>query len=246
MTRVRALFVVALAYALLSTASAARATSFVHVDVTCPVPLGAMPKTNHDWRARLSSRMRWERAVGVSLGSLTVFRSYLDGRPENFGLPPLASCPRSGLVLYKWRFSSEEVRRLKHFMGNSRYAWLRQHATSRYFAAQLMRVLGESPRAIAVMLLHATWEARTSTQYSVHASEALGYFMRALEDPKLEYYPCEDIEMLAGELERRLGLFERAHARFSRLRPDSPPATRRVTLELELIQRRDSSPQLVP
>lgn len=231
---------------LLCKSGEARATLFDEDPLTCPVPRGAMPNTPHDWRARLPGRAKWEQPWGTFLQSMTITQVYLDGKPVDSAGFELPRCLRSGLVLYKPYYSFAEARRLHRFVATSQFARLRAQATSRYLALHLMRELGERPSAIARMALTATWEARTPFEYRVYATTALEHHLRLLEDPGLEYYERQKLEMLVGELERRLGLFERARARFLRLKPDSPRPTRIVQLELRLIEAQDSAPQLHP
>jgi hypothetical protein len=95
-------------------------------------------------------------------------------------------------------------------------------------------------------MLRATWEARTPAQYVAYTAETVQHYPRILEEPDLEYYDRQKLEMLVGELERRLGLFERARSRFLRIKPDSPGPLRRVTFELQLIEMRNSAPQYLP
>ena len=189
------------AFLVLSLASAGVAASTVaDVDVTCPI--GGKHFTT------------------LAAMSGTQFGKNLDLKPFGAIISPwpIPKCPENGFVMYKETFGQDEIKRLTIFVLSDTYQALQKTETNYYLAAALMKYLGEPKKNIADALLEATWETENDPRYEKYAGEALGAF-ESLADPS-SGATSEDIsfyQILAGEMERRLGRFDAAKHRFETL-----------------------------
>ncbi|MFP5391179.1 MAG: hypothetical protein ACLGI6_06485 [Gammaproteobacteria bacterium] len=193
----------------------------------------------------------------------TQFGIFLDLKPYGpIAAPwPLAKCPANGFVLYKPKFSKAELAKLKPYVASAEYRTLGANHTDYYLAARLARVAGEPAVTIAQLLLRATWEAgpqedeqgkvKVDTQrYAQYAGEALDAFKAVLAQPADVPEQWQTDQLVALELERRLGRFEEAQARLDALagRTEFASGTMHTIVELQrkLIAARDNQPKQVP
>jgi len=182
----------------------------------------------------------------------TQFGAMLDLKPIGPIAAPwtLAECPGNGFILFKGEFSAAELERLAPYVASPAYQALRAETTW-YRAAQLRRVIDAPGIEVAYTLLNASWQA-SSEQYPRYAREALTEFEAAMRAPDAPHEGAAwaTSEMLAGELERRLGNFDAAGRRFARLATRAelaaPQLAAIVRFQQCLIATRDGSPQLVP
>lgn len=164
---------------------------------------------------------------------------------------PHAKCPENGFVMYKGKFSADEITKLREFVLSDAYRALAKTHSTRYLEAALRKQLGEAPYDVAWSLVQATWEvASDPARYRQYAEEALATY----EGIKLEALPEAKHrvlkQMISGELERRLGLFDKAKDRFFGMR-DSAEFTgkfmqRIIELQLKLIRAKDSRSHKIP
>ena len=176
----------------------------------------------------------------------------LDMKPADSISPwPHPKCPENGFVIYKSNLSNAEVAKLRNFALSDAYRALAESHSTRYLEAALRKHLGESPYAVAWSLVQATWEvAAEPARYKQYAQEALATY----ESIKLEALPEAKHrilkEMVSGELERRLGLFDHAKDRFIGMRDRAEFATkpmqRIIELQLKLIRSKDSGSHRIP
>jgi len=217
---------------LLSRIFAANAMTLYEVELTCPID--------------------GTKFMATLAGSGTSFGMFLDTKP--YGPTPapwpLAQCPSNGFVLYKDNFSNEEIARLRPFVESAEYQVLRRENTNYYLAARLRIHQGENAADVAFVFLQATWEAKDPSQYQKYAAEALQAYEEALTRPYADPKQWLTDQLLAGELERRLGRFEKAAARFRTLsgRDELRDGFLRqiVDLQMQLIGARNAAPEKVP
>jgi len=218
-----------------------------------------------------------------SLAQLSGYQigSFLDLKPYGMlAAPnPLPRCPANGLVMYKSKFTQEELARLEEYVLSEEYQSLRKAHTSYYLVSRLKKYLGAPQNEIAFTLLQATWEAKPGEQYSQYALEALEIYKSMLQShypdsprriaatktPSANRWaasgiqrieaPDENIlwlrcQLVAGELERRLGRFEEAETRFAELAKLSEivkGAERGIVeLQMQLIKTKNSRPEKIP
>jgi len=175
----------------------AGAMTFSEVEVTCP--LGG------------------EVFTATLARSGTKFGTFLDFRPYGpIASPtPLAKCPANGFVVYKEKFTDDELRQLTPYVESEDYQSLQEKQTNYYLAAKLQSFLKEtSKQQIARTLLQATWEVESREQYLSYANEALATFKLALKEDYAKKNEWLTDQLIAGELERRLGQFAEAKKRF--------------------------------
>jgi hypothetical protein len=187
----------------------------------------------------------------VMAASGTQFGSYLDLKP--FGPTPapwpMAKCPGSGLVIYKNNFSNDEVSKLRQLVLSPQYQAVVNVHTNYFLAARLMAEMGEPPATVASTLLQATWEARSPAEYRSYATAALASYEQVLLTQPQGESQRLIATLVAGELERRLGLFEQSKIRFLGISSRDalpPPMNRIVKLQLALLEKMNSAPARVP
>ena len=177
------------------------ASIVMDVEVTCPI-----------------GGERFETVVAMSG---TQFGQNLDRRP--FGAIvtpwPLSKCPSNGFVIYKDDLTASEIDRLTPYVKSATYQTLQKKESDYYLAAHLMQYLGAPKSTIADALLKATWEAELDDRYERYAVEALAAYEALISDPSRELTPAQtaSYQQISGELERRLGLFDKASRRFTAL-----------------------------
>ena len=114
-----------------------------------------------------------------------------------------------------------------------------------------MRRVEEPLYDIAWFLVRASWEAGTdAARYRQYAKEALDAYEALPEGMNLPRRQRIVREMISGELERRLGLFEAANKRFRGIRDEAefttPILQRVIQLQLKLIGAKDSGVHRMP
>lgn len=221
----RNLVCTALATALIALPLSAHALRLVMTEVTCPLD---------------GTTVRYAKAI-----SGTSFGTYLDLEPYGMVAAPLPlpKCAGNGFVMYKDKFSDEEIARIRTYVNSPEYQALQKAHRSYYLAAHLQRVLNESPRLVAVTLLQATWQGRAGDEYTRYATEALEAYQQVLALPATDAKQWFTDQLVAGELERRLGKFDDAKARFRVLlrhaEIDRGIHRKVVELQLKLIEAKD-------
>jgi hypothetical protein len=179
--------------------------------------------------------------------------TYLDMRPVETAPDtwPHPKCPGNGFVLYKKKFSEDEIAHLRPFVYSDRYRSMVDVHSTRYLESALRRHMGDSLYAVAWSLVQATWEVSSDpARYKQYAEEALAAYdaipFEALRDNRHRVLK----EMVSGELARRLGRFESARERFLEVRdkPEfgTPFLQRIITLQLGLIRARDTASHRIP
>ena len=177
---------------------------------------------------------------------------HLDMKPiASYPTPwPLPQCPANGFIVYKLgTFSAEELEKLRAFVASPRYREMLNTHSKYYIAAILRREAGDSAYDLAWSLTQATWEADGNPAlYRQYAEEALAAY-NALPR-QLDRRQNTVREMISGELERRLGLFDAAEKRFRRLRDaaefTAPQLQHVIELELRLIDKKDTGTYQMP
>lgn len=218
----------ALIVALSAMSFGSNAMTLAEVDVVCPLD-GEHFKT-------------------VEAISGTQFGLFLDLKPFGaIAAPwPIAKCPSNGFVIFQRKFSEAEISLLKPYVLSAEYQSLAAMNTNYYLAAQLQRKLNAPIGAIANTLLRATWEARPGEQYEQYAAEALDTYKLLLDQPSVDPKRWATDQLVAGELERRLGKFEQATSRFTMLSTreelTAPNLRSIVDQQMALLATKDSRP----
>jgi hypothetical protein len=162
---------------------------------------------------------------------------------------PLPKCPGNGFVMYKKIFSTDELDRLKSYVQSAVYQSLAKGNTNYFLAAKLKAAMGESALSVASTLLRATWEARSREEYQTYARATIDAYDRVLSEKHSDEDQKLTATLVAGELERRLGLFEKARTRFLGIPNRTAlrsPMNEIVELQLVLIEQTNSEAAEVP
>jgi Uncharacterized protein conserved in bacteria (DUF2225) len=213
--------------------SAAAATE-KEVDVTCPID-GTSFKFTPDIRGA---------QTGIQL----------DLKPIGFLIAPskVPVCPNNHFVVYKKEFTAAEKENLKKFVLSKEYQDLVQDNPSYFLLARIYEHLGEPEWGIAYAYLEASWQVEDKPekqkQYFEMTLQHLKTYLAA--ERKKGDRTWETAQLLAGELERRLGRFEEAKARFLKLSKlpvfQNGLYSRIIEYQNELISGKDTGPHDLP
>lgn len=192
-----------------------------------------------------------EKFKEVRAASAALVGRFLDKRPDTV-VPwqPIARCPGNGFVLFASKFSPEELRKLEPVVASADYQGLRAKETNHFLAAHLLQALNAPDREIAFALLQASGETRDAEQQRRYLEDALSHYRRSLATLYREAGAWVDDQLIAGDLERRLGQFPQAESRFTALLADartSEEIDRRIAhFQLQLVGQRDTRMHHVP
>ena len=210
--------------------------------------LGVEAHTSYE--ADLVCPIGGEKFKAVLAGSGTSFGKFLDLKPYGpIAAPwPLAKCPANGFVMFQDKFSDAEHSRLEAFVASTQYQEMKKTHTNYYLAASLQRQIDAPLSQLAPTLLQATWEAPSSL-YSLYAAEALEAYLALLKAEPTDSKSWVTYQLIAGEMERRLGKFEAAASRFSVLQENPHLDTfvkAIVGFQLQLISEHNLTSQRMP
>lgn len=155
---------------------------------------------------------------------------------------PIASCPTNGFVFLQEKYTPEELEQLRPLILSAEFQALKDETP--YFRAAWIRERTGAPRKDVVFtLLQATWEARDTPRYKVYAEKLL----KRLPDDigAAEKEEQFSLEMVMGELLRRLGRFEEARDYFAKIlaQKDLPPSLPPIiSFQQMLTAKSDSHP----
>jgi len=178
----------------------------------------------------------------------------LDLKPIGFMDVPtrLPVCPNNHFVVYKNQFTDAEKERLKKFVLSPEYQNLVKDNTSYFLLAKILEDLGETDWLIANAYLQASWQVEDKPdkekQYLDLTLQHLNKFLSA--GNKEGDQSLQTAQMLAGEMERRLGRFDDAKKRFlelSKLQGFKEGVNAAIiTTQLDLISKKDTAPHDLP
>ena len=163
---------------------------------------------------------------------------------------PIPVCPTDHFVVLD--FDAEELEQLRQFVPSEEYqAFASANPAAYARLARLFEFLGRDRSAIGNAFLKASWEVEHNEALrDQYLALSLKHNLAALPTDGPLSDDSVNLAVLCGELERRLGQFERARERFTRLL-DSPELlndllTRIAQYQLELIAQRDNDPHEIP
>jgi hypothetical protein len=147
--------------------------------------------------------------------------SRLDLRPIGFMDVPtrLPVCPNNHFVMYKDKFTDAELEHLKKYVLTPEYQNLAKDNSSYFLLAKILEYLGETDWLISNAYLKASWQVEDKPEKEKQYLEiTLQYLNKFLSAGKKEGdREWETAQLLAGEMERRLGRFDDAKKRFLEL-----------------------------
>ncbi|WP_431261652.1 hypothetical protein ACQ859_15235 [Roseateles chitinivorans] len=182
-------------------------------------------------------------------GSGTAYGSYLDTRPYGaIESPwPLPVCPGNGFVIFKHDFTPEELTKLTAVVESDDYRQRLRTEPPYARAAFLMTVVGAEHRPLAFTLLKATWQSYSGEQADRYRAQIIEHLDQA---PKDKPEVALNDQLIAGEMERRIGRFDDARRRFQSIviepGPRAEMLNRIVAYQLRLIAAKDTQTHMVP
>jgi hypothetical protein len=179
---------------LLPTASA---TLEIEVDITCPIcgTESSYPKRFSQFRTGMR----------------------LDLKPlgPKAGPPSLPVCPSCHFVIYEENLPEAEKQVFSKYVWTEGYQRLSKEWPSYYLLAKLFEEIKGEDVSIANAYLRASWQVEDDPDRCSHClDKSLEYLDRYLIYPGTQNDEWPTLQVLAGELERRLGEFVRAKNRF--------------------------------
>lgn len=193
----------------------------------------------------------------------TTFQAILDASGTKMGmrldLRPLGRiaapwrvpvCPNCHFVIFAKEIAEEHVEQCKRIVATEKY---KQHSkrASYYLMGLLFEGLKKDPAQIAHAYLKASWQEESHPKKLKEDLElSHKHFAQYLGAAKTKDESWEHAQLVSGEIERRLGKFKKAKARFTNLRSMGPfkcaIAEQAIELQLELIEKKDTKPHSLP
>lgn len=188
-----------------------------------------------------------------AMGSGTSFGQRLDLKPigPTAAPPPLPVCPNDHFVVFDEKLDPTAIQKLKSFIKTGRYRKAIADADSSYYLlALLLEARGEPAEVIGFAYLRASWQVEgDAAKTERYLTEALKWHERALTGG-LPPEKAFQVDLITGELERRLARFDAAAARFTRLaaRPEASKAPFKgiVAYQQSLVTAKDRAPHEIP
>ncbi len=163
----------------------------------------------------------------------------------------LPVCPKDHFVLFKQKFSPEELADLRGIVNSEPYQTVAADHSSYFLLARILAHQKKAPGIVAFAYLQASWQVEADpVKYRDYAQRSLSSYREALLASKDHGEAWKTAQLLAGELERRLGLFAEATTRFMQLAKQEEFQgglfKKIVAYQLELTRQHDSKPHEIP
>jgi uncharacterized protein (DUF2225 family) len=175
----------------------------------------------------------------------------LDLKPLGMVAAPMsvAVCPKCHFVIFSDDMDDEELAKCRLIVASEEYKSLSNRA-SYYLMGFLFEKLEKSPFLIAHTYLKASWQEETDPdRHAEDLKKSLEYFQAYHSTAEEEDDAWRTSQIVAGEIERRLGRFEDARDRFEKLKKmeafQGNFLEKVVAFELELIGKKDTAPHAV-
>jgi uncharacterized protein (DUF2225 family) len=161
--------------------------------------------------------------------------------------PPLPVCPSCGFVVYEQELVEDERQVLSEYVNSEEYQQMAKEHSSYYLLAKIYEQLERDKSLIAHMYLKASWQVEDNPdRCNEYLEESLKNLNAEFSESPERDEDWETKQVLAGELERRLGKFEEAKDRFMELKylPEFQGnfLEKVIDFELILIQAGDTKP----
>ena len=152
---------------------------------------------------------------------------------------PVPVCPKDHFVVLD--YEPEDLDKLKDYIPSAEYQqFAKEHSASYALVAKILEYLGATPSDVGYAYLQASWQVEDQPHQNVqYLTESLKLFRQALEGHLEVTSDSISLELLATELERRLGHFDLAENRLRRIKSGQ------IALEGFLLEIVDYQLQLV-
>lgn len=179
----------------------------------------------------------------------TTFGPRLDFKPLGPTPAPWAvpTCPRCGYAFYQINPDKDSIKKLKPFINSAPFKAKKDYP-SYYRLAMIRNFLSPDKLAVGDAYIQASWQAESQPARNKECLQlAYQAFVEGLKTLPPEHEHYADTSVVCGELERRLGLFDQAEARFNAVK-SSPSAAgnakiqKIIARQLHFIALKDSAP----
>ena len=160
---------------------------------------------------------------------------------------PLPVCPSCSFVIFEEELAEDEKQVLTEYVNSEEYQQMAKKHPSYYLLAKIYERLEKDKSQIAHMYLKASWQAEDNPdRCNEYLEESLKNLIAHFSESPERDEDWETKQVLAGEIERRLGKYEEAKDRFMELK--SLPEfqgnflEKVINFELTLIQAGDTKP----
>jgi uncharacterized protein (DUF2225 family) len=200
-------------------------------DITCP-----MCHTTFKAVIDLSSSRQGMRLDLKPVGSI----------PAPWAIP---KCPKCGFIVYKQEWEEEEQLQVQQFVNSDEYKTLLTDNSTYYILAKIYEHVGMDDLEIAHTYLKASWQVEhDKVKCAKYMTESLKHFEAFLASKNEENRSNVLMaDLVSGEIERRLSMFDQAAARFTRLKlvpeyKEVENITTIINYQLVLIAAKDTAP----
>jgi uncharacterized protein (DUF2225 family) len=160
----------------------------------------------------------------------------------------LPQCPVCHFIVYKHDLSDQEIEQLRNIVNSDAYKKLLADNSTYYLLAKIYEQVGMPDLEIAHTYLKASWQVeKDKSKCAGYLEASLKKFYSFLSGNKEKNTPWMMSELVAGEIERRLGKFDLAEVRFNRLKKlpefrDARNVADIISYQLALIAAKDTGP----
>lgn len=188
----------------------------------------------------------------VVYSSTTVGRM-LDLRPVGATVSPMPRpvCPGNGFVMYKDKFTAEEIDKLRTIVASDAYKAARRENTDYFMIGFMFERMEPKPDPFAAgyIYLQALWETKNDAdaqrqRYRALILEKLAIYLQTTEPSASDKW--WSAHLISAEIERQSGLFDKASQRLAAMPWDKSPNPnyKRVADQIdEYAKMRDKNPQ---
>jgi uncharacterized protein (DUF2225 family) len=135
--------------------------------------------------------------------------------PAPWAIP---KCPKCGFIVYKQEWEEGEQLKVKQFVDSQEYKQLLADNSTYFILAKIYENVGMDTLEIAHTYLKASWQVEHDmVKCAKYLEESLKKFEAFLAANKGKNNEWIKSELVAGEIERRLGKFDAAANRFNRI-----------------------------
>jgi uncharacterized protein (DUF2225 family) len=160
---------------------------------------------------------------------------------------PLAVCPSCHFVVFEEDLAEDEKQLLSEYVKSKEYQEMEKEHPSYYLLAKIYERLERDKALIAHVYLQSSWQVEDNPdRCNEYLEESLNYLKAYLSADPERTEDWATKQVVAGELERRLGKFEDAKERFSELKYmaefQGNLLEKIIDFQLTLIQAGDTKP----
>jgi|WetSurMetagenome_2_1015567.scaffolds.fasta_scaffold00404_11 hypothetical protein len=202
--------------------------SSADVNVKCPLCHTAFKTRTDDSGARLGMR--------------------LDLKPLGQMPRSLPKCPNCHFIVYNGEMSAKDKKLLLKLVNSGEYRHISDNNSTYFLLAKIYETIGMNNLEIAHTYLKASWQVEDDpakyARYLEASHSKFEAYLASGKDNSTQYIMAQ---LMAGEIERRLGRFDQARSRFSELQKQPEFSGLQhiasiINYQLALVSSKDSGP----